>query len=118
MIISLEDSVLQLGKWYSGIISFTESHNGKLIIHIVFRKESDTDYVKIIPISNKRNSELADLAHKLDLFNAAGDIDTSYMDNLPVKAVLRKSSNGQVYVSKIKLDAKALQIEAEATENE
>lgn len=110
MIISMEKSALRTEKWYSGQVSEYVVSENRLIVHVSFKKEPDSDFVMVVPISNKLNSDFAEFANQLQLYNEDGNVDLSFLDNVFVKAKLRRSkTDGKIYISSMMLDEKAME---------
>ncbi|WP_125142150.1 hypothetical protein [Clostridium transplantifaecale] len=106
MIIKMDNPMLITGKWYEGYVSHhrIDKAKGVLRVFVLLDEAPNNEHMHVISLSDKMDSKFADFAKRMALFNEAGQVDTSFLDNIAVKVMLKRGKNGQLYISYMKID--------------
>lgn len=118
MKIEIKGKKLKENVGYHGVISRYRQTESKLTIFVTFNKDPETEYIKSITIDSNINSAFAKMAEALDLFDADGDIETDYLDDLHVIANLQKGYDDRLYIDRIIVDEKFYAALEDTEENE
>lgn len=117
MKIEIKGKRLKEGIRYHGVISRYRQIESKLTIFVIFNRDLETEYIKSVQIDQNINSAFVKLAEALDLFDADGDIETDFLDDLHVIANLQKGWDDRLYIDKIIVDEKYYATLADAEGN-
>lgn len=92
------------GKLYRGWIKDNRISQTKLYIYVELDKCPGTRFLKVVPIDLNPQSLFCRLAQNLQIFDDDGFIETDYLQDIAVKANLRKGNDMQYYINHLELD--------------
>ena len=92
------------GKIYRGWIVDNRIDHEKLYIYVELEKCPGTRFLKVVPIDLNPQSLFVKLANNLQIIDDDGFIETDYLQDIAVKANLRKGNSSVLYVNHLELD--------------
>ena len=111
MKITLKKSKIKAGGWFCGFITRHSIVSSKMRIFVELDDELGVEYMYVIPIVKSSNSRLANFAREMGILDENDDIDTDLLNELAVKAKLRRVEDGNLFISKMVIDEEYYQQE-------